>query len=296
VAARIDVVVVSYNSSETLRACVEPLARVPGVSVTVVDNASSDDSLAAVADLPIRAIQSGRNGGFAFGSNLGCAVGDAPLVLFLNPDARIGERDLSRLAAVLEAAPMVAIVGPRLLEADGALVPSMRRYQRVGSTWATALFLHRIFTRAAWANEIIRDRDAYERPAYPEWLSGACMLVRRSVLDSLGGFDEGFFLYGEDMDLCARVRAAGYHVRYEPEARVHHQGGGSAPRASLYAVLARSRMRFARTHSSAVGALVQSVGLAVGALTHLIVAVPRPAHRRGHAAAFKAIVGPSRAV
>ena len=95
------------------------------------------------------------------------------------------------------------------------------------------------------------------------------------MLESLGGFDEKFFLYGEDMDLCARVRAAGHQVRYEPQAHAHHEGGGSAPRASLVrgagcGAACDSRAR----HSSAVGALIQCVGLAVGAFTHLIVAVP----------------------
>ena len=171
----------------------------------------------------------------------------------------------------------------------------MRRYQRIGSTWATALFLHRIFTRAAWANEIIRAPASYERVAYPEWVSGACMLVRRSVLERIGGFDENFFLYAEDMDLCARVREAGYRVRYEPSAVVLHEGGRSAPRTSLYAVLVQSRMLFARRHSGPMSATLQSIGLAVGALTHLLATVPRPAQRRGHAAAFRAILAQSRA-
>jgi N-acetylglucosaminyl-diphospho-decaprenol L-rhamnosyltransferase len=111
---RIDVVVVSYNSRDTLRDCVEPLVGLPGVSVTVVDNASPDRSLEAIADLPVQAIDSGRNGGFAFGCNLGMAAGSAPFVLFLNPDARIDASGLDVLAAALEAEPAVAIVGPRL--------------------------------------------------------------------------------------------------------------------------------------------------------------------------------------
>jgi glycosyltransferase involved in cell wall biosynthesis len=101
----IDVVIVSYNNRETLRECVEPLVARPGVTVTVVDNASSDNSLAAVADLPVRRLNSGRNGGFAFACNIGMAFGRAPLVLFLNPDARIELGDLERLASVLAPEP-----------------------------------------------------------------------------------------------------------------------------------------------------------------------------------------------
>jgi N-acetylglucosaminyl-diphospho-decaprenol L-rhamnosyltransferase len=291
---RIDVVVVSYNSRDTLRDCVAPLAGVPGVTVIVVDNASPDRSLETIADLRVQAIDSGRNGGFAFGCNLGMAAGSAPLVLFLNPDARIDGEELERLAAALEAEPEVAVAGPRLLEADGRLVPSMRRYQRTGSTWAQALFLHRLVRRAKWANEIIRQESVYQRAASPEWLSGACLLARRDVLEAIAGFDEGFFLYCEDMDLCARVRAAGHEIRYVPGATVHHEGGRSAPRSSLYAVLARSRMRYAREHYGPAAAFLQHLGLAANALTHLVAAVGRPAHARGHAAALRAILGGDR--
>jgi N-acetylglucosaminyl-diphospho-decaprenol L-rhamnosyltransferase len=292
---RIDVVVVSYNSRDTLRACVEPLVGLPGVTVTVVDNASPDHSLEAIADLPVQAIDSGRNGGFAFGCNLGMAAGSAPFVLFVNPDARIDGAGLGRLAAALEAEPAVAIVGPRLLEDRDRLVPSMRRFQRTGSTWAQALFLHRLLRRAAWANEIVRQDALYEHVAHPEWLSGACMLGRREALEAIGGLDEGFFLYCEDMDLCARLRAAGHEIRYEPGVAVHHEGGRSAPRAGLYAILARSRMRYATVHYGPVAALLQRIGLAVNALTHVVAAVGRPAHRRGHAAALREILRRRRA-
>jgi N-acetylglucosaminyl-diphospho-decaprenol L-rhamnosyltransferase len=287
---RIDVVVVSYNSRDTLRGCVEPLVGLPGVSVTVIDNASPDRSLEAIADLPVQAIDAGRNGGFGFGCNLGMAAGSAPFVLFLNPDARIDGEGLARLAAALEAEPAVAIVGPRLLEEGDRLVRSMRRYQRAGSTWAQALFLHRLVRRAAWANEIIRPEADYKRVAYPEWLSGACMLGRRAALEPIGGFDEGFFLYCEDMDLCARLHAAGHEIRYEPGVAVHHEGGRSAPRTALYAVLARSRMRFAREHSGALSALLQRAGLAVHATTHLVAAAGRPARARGNAAALREVL------
>jgi GT2 family glycosyltransferase len=289
----IDAVVVSYNSRDTLRAAVEPLLALPSVAVTVVDNASSDGSLASIADLDARAIDSGRNGGFGFGCNLGAAAGSADYVLFINPDARIAAEDLARLSSVLDGSPQVGLVGPRLREEDGELIPSMRRYQRLGSTWATALFLHRFVRRAAWANEIVGDPAAYEAPAAPEWLSGACMLVRRSVFEALGGFDdERFFLYCEDMDLCRRIWAAGFEVRYEPGAVARHEGGHSAPRTSLFAVLAESRTAFARKHGGVVVAALTRLGLAVHAVTHVAVAAAarRPAHRRGNVAALRAVV------
>jgi len=288
--ARIDVVVVSYNSADTLRACIEPLLGRPDIAVTVVDNASADGSLDAIAGLPVRAIEAGRNGGFGFGCNLGMAAGDAPLVLFLNPDARIEPHDVDRLVAVLDAEPDVALVGPRLIDGDGELIPSIRRWQRASSIWAQALFLHRLFARAAWANEIDREPQAYEQVAYPEWISGAAMLGRRPALEAVGGFDEGFFLYCEDMDLCARLVAAGHRVRYEPSATVNHVGGHSAPRSALLAILADSRIRFARKHGSRPSAVFQRIGIAVDAATHSLAGLRRPGYARGHAAALAAAV------
>jgi N-acetylglucosaminyl-diphospho-decaprenol L-rhamnosyltransferase len=290
----VDAVVVAYNSRRTLRACVEPLAGLADVSVTVVDNRSSDGSLEAIADLPVRRIEASRNGGFGFGCNLGAAAGSAPLLLFINPDARIDAGGLRRLVAALDADSSVAVVGPRTVGRDGRLVPTMRRYQRVGSVWATALFLHRLFPHAAWANEIVEEFEAYERPAYPEWISGACMMVRRRVFEAVGGFDERFFLYGEDMDLCARMRRAGHRIRYEPAAVICHEGGASAPRWSLYATLARSRIHFARQRSGRVSAALQQIGLGVGAVAHLLVTVGSAPRRRGHAAALRAVLAEAR--
>jgi N-acetylglucosaminyl-diphospho-decaprenol L-rhamnosyltransferase len=146
--AEVDVVIVSYNSREQLRACVEPLASLDDVRVVVVDNASKDGSLDAVADLPVDAIGLERNGGFGHGCNVGWRVGTAPHVLFLNPDARIDRVSLDRLVADLEQAVAAGGVAPRIVHTDGTLDYSQRRFPRLRSTYAQALFLHRIFLRA----------------------------------------------------------------------------------------------------------------------------------------------------
>ena len=288
--AKVDVVVVSYGSRSTLRACVAPLAHAPGVDVVVVDNASPDDALATIADLPVRTIRAGRNGGFSFGCNLGAASGRAEYVLFLNPDAILSRADLDRLVAVLDGDPATGLAGPRILGGDGELLLSRRRLPRLRSTLAQALFLHRVFPRAGWADELVRDPAAYETAGEEEWLSGACMLVRRSALEAIGGFDEGFFLYCEDTDLCVRLRAAGQAVRYEPSAVARHQEGSSAPRSELLAIHARSRVRYARLHRGRVAATLEAAAVALSAVTHAAVALPRRRSvARGHAAALRAV-------
>jgi len=275
-------VVVSYNSREQLHACVEGLTDRPGIEIVVVDNASPDRSLDAVADLGVTGLQLDTNGGFAVGCNAGWRAGTGDYVLFLNPDARLPEDDLRRLASVLDAEPGVGAVGPRILHSTGELDFSQRRFPRLRSTYAQALFLHRIFPRALWADETVRRAEDYERPGPAEWISGACMLVRRSALEELGGMDEGFFLYCEDTDLCKRLWDAGHEVRFEPAATSVHEGGASAPRGSLIPVLVASRVRYAGKHSGRGAALLERIGIALGALTHSVVSSGGREARAGH--------------
>ena len=288
----IDVVVVSYKSAATLRGCVEPLAAMPGVHVTVVDNASPDDSVATVADLDIDLVLAPRNGGFAYGCNLGSRRGSAPLLLFINPDARIDEASLRALAGALEADPRAALASPRIHDEDGSLAYSLRRFPRLRSTFAKALFLHRAWPLAAWSDELVRDPAAYERPGHAEWVSGACMLVRRDAYEALGGFDDGLFLYCEDTDLCRRLWQAGHAVRYEPAAVVHHVGGASSGAGETQAIAARSRVYYARKHQGRVAAAVERLGVALDETTHALASIARPASRRGHLKALRAALAP----
>jgi GT2 family glycosyltransferase len=284
---RIDVVVVSYCSSDTLRGCIAPLAGLPDVQVIVVDNASPDDSLATIADLPVTTVAAPRNGGFAYGCNLGMSHGRAPYVLFLNPDARLHKADLDVLAGVLESDPSAGLVGPRILDDAGTVMESQRRFPDVLTAWGQALFVHRLIART---HEMIEGAAEYERAGEPDWISGACMLGRRADFERIGGMDEAFFLYSEDTDICKQIRDLGMTVRYEPRAVAHHTGGASAPRSTLLPVLARSRVQYAFKHGSRLSAVVQAVGIAVGEATHALVRLGRGRYARGHAAAFAEVL------
>jgi hypothetical protein len=286
----VDVVVVSYNSRDRLRACVEPLLALQTVNVIVVDNASPDGSLDVVRELPLTAIQLSSNGGFAHGVNTGWRNGSAPYVLLLNPDARIDGHSLEVLVRTLAEAPELGAVAPRIVDSDGSLDYSQRRFPRLRSTYARAFFLHRLFPAAPWTDELVRNEAAYAERGNPDWVSGACILLRRDALVKLGGLDEGFFMYGEDIDLCRRMRIAGYELLFEPAAVVEHEGGASAPRANLLPVLAASRLRYAAKHRSQAGALLERVGVALEALTHIAVARGGAAARTGHARALRLAV------
>jgi GT2 family glycosyltransferase len=289
--ADIDAVVVSYNSSETLRPCVEPLANLARANVIVVDNASSDDSLGVVADLPVRRIPLRENGGFARGCNVGWQAGNARYVLFLNPDATIDVRSLAHLAGALDENGGAGVVAPKILEQDGSLDFSQRRFPRLRSTFSQALFLHRIFPRATWSDEVVRTVESYESPGVVEWVSGACFMARRDLLERLDGLDEGFFMYCEDKDFCRRVWSNGFEVRFQPDAVAVHVGGVSASRAGLLPVMAASRIRYARKHFRRPPALLERFGVSLLALTHVVVSRGGRSRRAGHAVAFLVALG-----
>lgn len=284
----VDVIIVSYNSGATLRSCVERLAGLPGVSIVVVDSHSSDDCLESIADLKVTRVSLTENRGFAFGANRGWQDGSAPYVLILNPDTEIDEESLAALVSRLDDDGSLGLAAPRIVGTDGHTDYSLRRFPRLRSTYAQALFLHRLFPAASWADELVREDSAYANPWQPEWVSGACMLVRREALERVEGLDEGFFLYCEDTDLCRRLRDHGYGIAYEPAATCAHIGGASGDRTQLLAVLAESRVRYARKHHARPAAELERAGIALGALAHVLVSRGGIARRVGHLRAVAA--------
>lgn len=290
--APVDVVVVSYNNRDSLRQNVEKLAALPSVHVFVVDNNSPDETLETVRDLPVTAIQLPANKGFAHGVNVGWRSGGSPYVLLLNPDARIDAASLQTLVGALEDAPKLGAVAPRIVDADGSLDFSQRRYPSLRSTYAQALFLHRLFPTASWTDEVVRDRSAYGHRRSPDWVSGACILVRRQALVDLAGLDERFFMYAEDIDFCRRLRDHGYDLLFVPEAVVQHDGGGSGLRTELLPVLATSRLRYASKHRRRPAAALERLGIALGSMTHTLVGRGGRAGKLGHLRALRASVWP----
>ena len=289
----VDIVVVTYNSRSHVRSAVAPLSAIPDFHVVVVDSASADATLDTVSDLPLTAVGLDDNRGFGHACNVGWRRGDAPFVLFVNPDAVMDEASVRRLVEAAERDPRVGVAAPRIVDTDGELDFSLRRFPRLRSTYAQAFFVHRLLPAADWTDEVVRSPDAYERPWTPDWVSGACLLVPRPVLERLGGFDEGFFMYCEDIDLCRRVWDLDLVVTFVPEALAVHEGGGSLPRATLLPVLAASRLRYARKHQSRTVAALERAGVAAGALTHAVVTRGGRQARRGHLNAFaRALRGP----
>lgn len=240
------VVVVNHNAGPYLRRCMESLTTSAGdvrIEVAVVDNASRDGSPEeALAERPdLHLIRNPDNRGFAAAANQGIAATRAPFILLLNPDAEVIGGTLGSLVKVARERPRAGAIGALVRNPDGTLQPSARRVPRLGESLGHA-FLGPVapnnrFTRSY----IMADWDrTSEREV--EWVSGSAMLIRREALDQVGGLDEGYFMYVEDVDLCTRLRLKGWQVLFSPELEVVHQIGVSTRGQ-------RGRMAFAHSRS-----------------------------------------------
>jgi N-acetylglucosaminyl-diphospho-decaprenol L-rhamnosyltransferase len=270
-------VVVNHDAGEALLGCVASLRAAGVEQIVVVDNASSDGSLEALAarDAAVTLLPTGANLGYGRAANRGVARCAAEFVLVCNPDLVVGPEAVKVLLAELDTHPEVAAVGPRILDAAGAVYPSARAfpsYRDAAGHALLGLFLpDNAFSR--------RYRLAAADPAEErevDWVSGAFVMVRRVAFDSVGGFDEGYFMYVEDLDLCWRLAQAGWSVRYAPQASVVHLQGLSSARHPYKMLLAhhRSTWRFA-THRAEGGevALLPLVG--AGLFARLVVSLAR---------------------
>jgi len=240
-------VLVNYNAGAELERAIRSISdELAGHAWegVVVDNASIDGSTAAVETFAahVRLINNSTNAGFARGVNQGVAATSAPYVLIMNPDCRLMAGAIGALRAVLDAHPQCAIVGPRILNPDGSVQGSARGdpdmltglFGRTGILRRVVPFMS-IARRNVVVDEAIRSG---QDSVVVDWLSGACMLARRDALAAVSGFDERFFLYWEDADLCRRLRARGYHVRYAPGATAIHRVGQSSRTARASAIRA----------------------------------------------------------
>lgn len=286
--AGLSVVIVNWNTRDLLADCLASIAAhvpsTPRVQVVVVDNASDDGSVELVRDEwpDVELIVNDRNVGYQKANNQGMERCTGEHVLLINADATLTAGCLERMLARMDADPRAGVVGPRLVYADG----SWQRWtagHRVDATAAAVsfLFLDRIFTRRGiW---LARDVRA---PFRPGWVSSACMLVRRAVLDDIGLMDERFFAYMDDVDLCERAADAGWHVWYEPEATaVHVMGASSTRQTGTTSPLAlRNFYRYLDLHRGrrhgATARVAGTAGFAVRAGAHGVLGLRHAGHRQ----------------
>jgi N-acetylglucosaminyl-diphospho-decaprenol L-rhamnosyltransferase len=249
---RLSIIIVTYNSSADIDACLGSLVQHPPSTdheIVVVDNASTDGTAAAIRSRwhGVQVIDGGANLGFARANNIGIQQTFGSLILLLNPDTSVSAGALDTLVAALDARPDAAVAGPRLVDADGRVelsfgrmlspLAELRQKFLVGRSRRTGLI-------AAYVESITR------KPREVDWVSGACLLVRRGDAEAVGLMDERFFMYAEDVDFCASIRARGRRVLFCPAAEVIHLRGRSRATASAATERAyrRSQLAFYEKH------------------------------------------------
>ncbi len=255
--AGLDVIIVSFRCERLLRDCLTSLREHPPsrpMRVHVVDNDSRDGTAEMVARefAEVELTESGQNLGFSAANNIGIAAGSAPYVLILNPDTRITPGSLDALLELLDGDPELGMAGPRLELQDGEFDHASRR------SFPTPLSALGHFTglgRRAGASGALADYRAPEVASGPvDAVNGAFMLTRRAAIEGAGGFDEGYWMYMEDLDLCYRLAEDGWVTWYEPSVTVTHiKAGTSGSHRSLRLTYAfhYGMFRFYRSHYAA---------------------------------------------
>ncbi len=259
-AVDLSILIVSWNVAPLVQRCLQsiaqqsvptdrlhvrqltaPAARGATLEVIVVDNASRDDTITMLAaEFPwVQVIVNADNAGFSRANNQAFAASRGTAALFLNPDTEVSPGALATLLAYLCAHPDVGVLGPRLRYPDGSVQSSRRRFP----TLTTALFESTLLEQWWPHNRFAR---AYRLEDVPDghtqdvdWLVGACLLIPRRVLEQVGTWDEGFFMYSEELDLCRRIRGAGWRLVYVPQAEIIHYEGKSSEQ-----VVAARHVRF----------------------------------------------------
>lgn len=248
----ISIIVVNWNTRDLLADCLRSLFRTiqgPGFDVWVVDNGSTDGSVEMVRQAfpQVELVVNEENEGFARANNRAIDQSAGRYVLLFNSDAQATPGAVRALFELAEAEPSAGVVGARLLNADGSFQASHTPFPTLGQEFLMLTGLGRLVLGSQYPS---RGPEVDRGPQVVDYVEGACMLARRRAIEEVGGLDEGYFMYAEEVDWCYTMKQAGWQIWYQPAARVLHLGGGSSQHrlpqreADLY----RSRVRFFRKH------------------------------------------------
>ena len=254
----VNYVVVNFNARRHLLECIESLKDQGTGQIVVVDNCSSDGSEQALvaAEPTARLVVMDRNRGYGAGVNRGMAETAGDLALVCNADVALANGALAPLVDALRSDPGLGAVGPLIHNPDGSVYPSARMFPSLADSVGHAFFglvaprnrFTRRYRMADWDHAVMRE---------VQWISGACFLVRRAAFEAVGGFDESYFMYMEDVDLCQRLHQSGWRIAYEPRSSVIHSQGASTSLHPYRMILAhhRSMLRYAVRTTGGLGRL-----------------------------------------
>lgn len=271
----LSIIIVNWNVRDLLGRCLDSILRdagspCPGVwqmpsshytfEVLVVDSASSDGSPDMVrAQYPsVRLFDSQNNLGYTGGNNLGMRESRGRYLLLLNPDTEIVGDALAGMVSAMESQPQLGVVGPQLRYADGSIQPSRRRFPTLRTAFVDSTFLAKWFPNLPELQRYKMSDHTPDEASTVDWLVGACLLVRREVVDEVGYLDESYFMYSEELDWQKRIRDAGWVVAYVPTAQVIHYEGKSSEQAgaATHIRFARSKIHYFRKHHGLLVAIL----------------------------------------
>ena len=278
----LSIIIVSWNVRDLLRDCLRSLIVDQGdlaMEIIVVDGASADGSAAMVADeFPsVHLIASDENLGFPKGNNVGMGVANGRFLLLLNPDTIVKRGALATMLAYLQSHPAIGLVGAQLLNGDGSVQSSRRRFPTMATAFFESTWLQPFAPRRVLDAYYVRDIDDGETAVGdaddPYWLMGACMMIRREVLEAVGGMDEAYFMYSEELDWQRRINEAGWQVAYLPTAQVVHYTGKSSEQAvtARHINFQRAKLRYFRLYHGRWRAWLLRVFLLASYLVQIVI-------------------------
>jgi N-acetylglucosaminyl-diphospho-decaprenol L-rhamnosyltransferase len=253
----LSIVIVSWNVADVLSACLESIQTKRSHEIIVVDSASSDDSVQRIRQgYPhVKLLAQAENVGFTRGNNIGLATAQGRYLLLLNPDTLVLNGALDQMLDYMESHPQVGIIGPHTLNTDGTTQSSKRRFPTLitgffESTWLQP-YAPKAMMRRFYAEDVPDDAIAEV-----DWVQGSALLARREVYEQIGGLDEGYVMFSEEVDWCKRAKAAGWRVVYDGKAQIVHHGGKSTEQASArkHIHFQESKLRYYRKYHGALAA------------------------------------------
>jgi GT2 family glycosyltransferase len=258
----LSIIIVSWNVADLLRACLRSIDENRGgldVEVIVVDSASGDGSAAMVeTEFPwVTLLACTENVGFPRGNNLGIERANGRYLLLLNPDTVVLDDALPKMVAFAQENPGIGVLGCQLLNSDGTVQSSRRRFPTLTTAFFESTWLEPIAPRRVLARYTVQDRPDDEIQDV-DWVMGACMLAPQEVVQRVGGLDEAYFMYSEELDWCRRIKDAGWRVVYFPEARVIHYVGQSSEQAvtARHINFQQAKLRYFRKYHGRFPALI----------------------------------------
>lgn len=271
----VSVIVLSYNTRELTLKCLESLHRSEGVKweTIVIDNASSDGSARAIAkNFPQARLTVNKiNVGFAAGNNQGMAQAKGDAVLLLNSDCFVEKDTLKLTYEFLVSNVLVDVVGCKLLNKDGSVQPNFGYFPTLGRIWRLMTFVDNFPIIRGRSDSIhVRDLGRYKKTLEVDWVMGACVMLKRRVWENVGGLDENYFTYGEEVEWMYRMKRAGFNIFYFPGAKaVHLQGASTKNRSKMFASEMKGYIYWYKKHNSFPELLALEAALVFGCLIRI---------------------------